>query len=297
MIGRPTGSLVFVVVAALATARHASPNADAAEILDAPPTSEHAPKPVDPLSGDEESTLRAALADLGAQVIAAPTDRKWEQRYEALLSVLAASRRELLVRATEDPTLDSLQRRLAAIALDRKESPRRHTALDRYRRSDADLARSEGRTIVSLHSVNNPPRLLPEHASVEHRRAWESLLLGSGWWQSSEFAADVLDSMDSRPSSEVLVIALRRAVVGFDRNQDQGWRERTIIRLVSILGDTPDRAVLEGLSAAFARCPDAALREKIVFVVVHGEAWRPIVVAAALEHASGLDHTFLERVR
>jgi len=207
-------------------------------------------------------------------------DRAWEQEFERGLASLSAEDASLLEFAMHSASHGALERRLAEIALDQKRFPARHAELTRYRQSEAELAKREGRRVSSQNAVNRPPAVLPEHADVNHRLAWEGLLLGAGWWQTSERAASVLDAMDAGASVVALGAALARAMRGFDPQLDQGWRERSIVELQRILLRHPSREGLLWMALAWEHCPHSATRERLRAAITAERRWAAILTEA-----------------
>ena len=241
------------------------------------------------------------VAALASAVTTSDIDRGWEARFDTDIAALSASDAAASDEvggavANIEPSLAPLARRLVEIARDRRASPQGHAGLDRYRRSDADLARREGRQVTSIRSVNRPPALLPEHRDASLRLAWEGLLLGAGWWQTVELSAEVLRSMDPRPSSEVLGVSLVRSIRGFDRVTDQGWRERAILALIAILADVPDAAVLRRFAEAAAVTEDPELDERLIFAIAKSDAWTPILDAARADRSMERHAGFVEQI-
>jgi hypothetical protein len=205
--------------------------------------------------------------------------REWELEFERAMGALCACDEKVLEGLAQDRSLGAVAQRLAAIALDRQRAPVRHAELARYRQSEAHLAQSEGRPVLSRSAVNRPPALLPEHVGEGHRLAWEGLLLGAGWWQTGERAAAVLASMTGTASLETLGVALARAMRGFTPESDQGWRERSIMELQRILLKHPGRETLRWFAESWTACPDEGTRARLRQALEADSAWREEVRA------------------
>jgi hypothetical protein len=240
------------------------------------------------------ATLAAELARLLAEPgLPAPS----EEHYRDELGRLAASAAPDLEALASAAAAPPLARRLAAIALDLKQHPERHRALERYRRTVGETAPIEGGLEPSLATMNHPPRPLAAHVSADYRLAWESYLLGTRLWQGKELAAKVLKALGPRESAEVLAVEFTRATRTFDPQHNQGWHERAIIFLLYALAEVPDAVVLMHLAEAYESTTTESPRANIVAILRQGGAWQPVIDRALADHSMRPHADFLHALR
>jgi hypothetical protein len=187
------------------------------------------PEPVSP-APPQPSAVRQ-IESLAEWIGQAPVRQATADRFRSELDELSKLPEAQLQQVVDDGATSALTRRLAEITLDIQAHPNRHQAMKRYEQSEAELAAAEGRSAPSQTAGNHPPHVLPEHLQPEFRFAWEHYLLQTSWWQGKERAAKALKSLGAVESAVVLGLELRKAIQGFDPQQDVGWRERAIIFL------------------------------------------------------------------